>query len=119
LRAALENSMVPPRGGLPRPLTDLLHDPLVPTAWIPEMLSVAGHYAIADASGWDDDAVLDWSYRTNRALASSRPYRAVTTFASPSLLLHGAQLAWTTIHRGVDVAVRTSEATRPSSHHPS
>jgi len=104
-RSALEIQPVEPDPGWPKPILDLVRSPPPPTAWIPEAVSVAAHFAVADASGLDDDGVLDWSYRANSALARSRLYQALTQLASPSLLLRGAGLSWTMIHRGVEIEV--------------
>lgn len=109
VRSALAVEIVEPDPAWPREIVELVQAPPLPTAWIPEALSVATHFAVADASGFDEDGILDWSYRANRRLAESRVYRALTQLASPSLLLRGAGLSWTMIHRGVDITVQHDE----------
>jgi len=104
-RSALDVQPVEPDPAWPTPILELVRTPPPPTTWIPEAVSVAAHFAVADASGLDDAAVLDWAYRANSSLARSRLYRALTQLASPSLLLRGAELSWTMIHRGVDIEI--------------
>lgn len=94
---------------LPERLASLFGSPPLVTQWMPEVVSVAAHYAIADARGFDDDDVLMWTYRVNQRLAQSRLYRAMTAVATPRLALRGARLAWGMIHKGIGLSVRLED----------
>jgi hypothetical protein len=91
--------------GLDEPLASIIRDPPPPTAWLPEVIYVAAHYAIADFDQLEDDAVLELTYRANRRLTQSRMYAAVAKLASPELLLRGASLSWGLLHKGVPLRV--------------
>jgi hypothetical protein len=105
-RAALASyALGIPREGLPEPLVRLFDSPPPVTEWLPEVLSVAAHYAIIDAHELSDEAAVDWMYQTNRQLAQSRLYRAITAVASPQLALRGAKLAWGMIRKGINLSV--------------
>jgi len=107
LRAALEaGGLRGPESGLPDQVQRLLDAPPPVTEWIPEVLSVAAHLAIIDKNKLSDEAVLDWTYRTNRHLAQSRLYRAVASLASPEMALRAARLGWGMLHRGVELSVQ-------------
>lgn len=107
LRTALQTGgLRAPQQGLPAPLRDLFEAPPAVTAWIPEAVSVAAHLAVADENGLSDEALLDWTYQTNRQLAHSRLYRAVASLASPDLVLRVARTSWKVLHRGIDLAVQ-------------
>ncbi len=109
-RAALASyPLRAPRQGLPGPLVRLFDSPPPVTEWLPEVVSVAAHYAIADAQELNDDAAVDWMYRTNRQLAQSRLYRAVTAVASPRLALRGAKMAWGMIRKGTNLSVELDD----------
>ena len=79
------------------------------TEWVPEVLSVAAHLAIIDENELSDEAVLDWTYKTNRHLAQSRLYRAVASLASPEMALRAARLGWNMLHRGIDLAIQRGD----------
>jgi hypothetical protein len=120
LRAALETGgLRGPESGLPDRLQRLLDAPPPVTEWIPEVLSVAAHLAIIDENGLSDDAVLDWTYRTNRHLAQSRLYRAVASLASPDMALRASRLGWGMLHRGIELSVqRGNGGAQLTVHHP-
>jgi len=105
LRSALDVLEVEADPSWPEPIRELIEEPPPMSVWIPEVLNVGAHLAIVDANHMDDDAVIDWGYRSNQRLAQSKLYRVLTHLATPPLLLRAARLSWTVLHRGVDVAV--------------
>ncbi len=86
---------------LPTDLKEVLREPPPVNAWVPEALSVAAHYAIADANQMTDDEVVAWQSEANRRLSNSKLYRSITKLSSPRALLRGAPTAWHVLHRGV------------------
>jgi len=86
---------------LPAPLAAGLQDRPLPSAWLPEVHSVALHLAVADGEAMDDRQVMKWSRVANTRLAESTMYQIVAKVASPSVLLRTAALSWRLLHRGV------------------
>ena len=105
---------------LPDPLREgLRHRPL-PSAWIPEVHSVALHMAAADAEGLSTEDVMKWSHESNTRLAESPMYRIVAAVASPTALLRTAAVSWRLLHRGVSLSIDAQQRglTEASIHHP-
>ena len=97
---------------LPEPLREgLRHRPL-PSAWLPEVHSVALHMAAADAEGLSMEDVLRWSHESNTRLAESPMYRIVAAVASPAILLRTAALSWRLLHRGVSLSIESQASGR-------
>lgn len=93
--------------GLHEELRVLLEDPPPPSTWIPEVHSVAAHFALMDIYGIDDDAMLRITYTSNRKLAESRMYRALAKVSSPGMLVKGASMSWGFIHKGSTLRTET------------
>jgi len=105
--------------GLPEPLLGAMKCPPPPNAWLPEVLYVAGHYAILDIDGLDSETILQLTYRANRRLTESPMYAVLAKVASPGILLRGAALSWGLLHRGVTLHVDAqSRAARLTVNHP-
>lgn len=94
---------------LPAELRDVLREPPAVNAWLPEALSVAAHYAIADAHGMTDEQVIEWQAETNRRLSHSKLYRAISRASSPSVLLRAAPIAWKVLHQGVKLETQVGD----------
>lgn len=108
LRAVLDELGGPrSESGLPDALARELAEPSPPSAWIPEVIYVAAHYALQDLTGTSDDEMLEITYRANRKLTESTMYRALAKVATPRILLKGAQVGWKLIHRGVVLRVHS------------
>ena len=86
--------------GLPDELRLLLDELPPPSVWIPETHFVAAHFALMDIFGMGEDELLQLTYAANRKLAHSRMYRALTRLASPGVLVKGASMSWSFIHKG-------------------
>ena len=69
--------------GLPEPLLGAMKNPPPPNAWLPEVLYVAGHYAIVDIDGLDSETILQLTYRANRRLPSRRCTRCSPRWPRP------------------------------------
>lgn len=89
----------------PPELERLLLSPPPPSAWVPEVLYVAAHFALLDVEGVSVEEMLQRTYRANKKLTESRMYRALARVASPSILLRGAGMSWGLIHQGVKLGV--------------
>jgi hypothetical protein len=86
--------------GLPGPVEALLVSQPSNRAWVPEVLSWAGIFAVADLQGLDDAAWAKWVARKNRELYTSAVMRLVMNFTSPKLALSLASAYWGVIHHG-------------------
>jgi hypothetical protein len=109
LRIALEK--VARRGDysdLPKQISAVLDTPPLPTTWIPEVVSVAAHYAVADGENLSDDDVVAWNARSLDSLGRSAMYRAITLVASPALLVRAAPVSWRILHRGIELTARAA-----------
>jgi hypothetical protein len=92
---------------LPAPVAELVRSRPAPTAWLPSVHVQALFLAIADAYEMSDRAFLEWSYRVQKPLYAGPIYRPLMVLASPRMLLGGAKLRWSSVHRGSDIDVRT------------
>ncbi len=85
---------------LPAPLRRLLEDPPMASEWIPEVHCQALRYAVADAAGQEDDAILSGVRDRHRRMFELPAYRILMAASSPGSLLRGADQRWGTFHRG-------------------
>jgi hypothetical protein len=90
---------------LPPRLASLIAFPAPPTVWVTEVESMAIFVVLADQRRLTDADALRWVRDCNRALLSGRVYRALTSLASPALLLAGTQRRWAAFHRGTELTV--------------
>lgn len=95
--------------GLPAEIVECFNQPPSASAWMPEVLVVAVHFALAEADGLSIDEVLELTYRANQGLSNSPMYRAITKVASPRLMLRGASMSWGLLHKGISFKVETSK----------
>ncbi|HEY8090787.1 MAG TPA: hypothetical protein VIF09_23155 [Polyangiaceae bacterium] len=80
--------------------------------WVPEVHASALYLAIREAHFADDGAFLAHAYECNRAVLDTPGNRLVFWVATPSAILRGAGLRWSTLHRGtsLDVRIRSDQA---------
>jgi hypothetical protein len=72
---------------------------------MPEVHSLALVYALADATGLDDDAILAGVRDRQRRMFELPAYRILMAAPSPGTLLRGAEQRWATFHRGSTLEV--------------
>jgi hypothetical protein len=85
---------------LPEPFRRLLVEPPIGSEWIPEVHYQALIYALADASGEEDDVILAGVRERHRRMFDSPTYRLLMVGSSPAVLLRAADLRWSNWHRG-------------------
>lgn len=86
--------------GLPGAVRRLIEDPPMASEWIPEVHYLALVYALADASGQEDDAVLGGVRDRDRRMFELPAYRILMAASSPGSLLRAIDQRWGTFHRG-------------------
>ncbi len=85
---------------LPAPFRRLVEDPPMASEWVPEVHYLALLYAVADATGLDDDAILAGVRDRDRRMFELPAYRILMAASSPGSLLRAADQRWGTWHRG-------------------
>ncbi len=85
---------------LPEPFRRMVEDPPIGSEWIPEVHYQALLYALADACGQDDEAILAAVRPRHRRMFESPTYRMLMVGTSPAHLLRAADLRWANWHRG-------------------
>ncbi len=90
---------------LPQPFRRLLEEQPIGSEWIPEVHYQALHYAVADAAGQTDDAILAGVRPRQRRMFESPTYRMLMVGGSPAHLLRAADLRWANWHRGSTLEV--------------
>ncbi len=90
---------------LPRDLRTIVEEPPMGSEWIPEVHFQALLYAMADAVGQDDEALLAAVRPRDREMFGSPAYRILMATPSPGALLRGAELRWANWHRGSTLEV--------------
>lgn len=90
---------------LPDPFRRLLEELPVGSEWIPEVHYLALIYAVADANGMGDEAILAGVRDRHRRMFESPTYRLLMAGASPGTLLRGAGVRWANWHRGSTLEV--------------
>jgi hypothetical protein len=90
---------------LPQPFRKLMQDPPMGSEWVPEVHFQALLYALGDATGQDDEAILAGIRPRDRRMFESPAYRILMETPSPAALLRGADLRWANWHRGSTLEV--------------
>ncbi len=90
---------------LPPPFRRLIEDPPMGSEWVPEVHYLALLYALADATGLDDDGILAGVRDRDRRMFELPAYRILMAAPSPGTLLRGADQRWGTFHRGSTLEV--------------
>ncbi len=90
---------------LPEPFRRLVQEPPIGSEWIPEVHYQALMYALADACGRSDDAILAGVRERDRRMFESPTYRILMVGSSPAALLRAADLRWSNWHRGSTLEV--------------
>jgi hypothetical protein len=90
---------------LPLPFRRMIEEPPMGSEWIPEVHYQALLYAVADATGQDDDTLLAGIRPRNRRMFESPAYRILMETSSPAALLRGAEVRWANWHRGSTLEV--------------
>ncbi len=90
---------------LPPAMRRLVEDPPMASEWIPEVEYLALIYALADACGQDDDAILAGVRGRDRRTFELPSYKILMAAPSPGSLLRGADQRWGTFHRGSTLEV--------------
>lgn len=90
---------------LPEPFRKLIEEQPIGSEWIPEVHYQALVYALGDAFGQDDDAILSRVRARHRRMFDSPTYRILMVTSTPAALLRGADLRWANWHRGSTLEV--------------
>jgi hypothetical protein len=85
---------------LPHPFRRMIEEQPIGSEWIPEVHYQALVYALADACGQEDDAILASVRARDRRMFESPTYRLLMMASSPGALLRGIELRWGNWHRG-------------------
>lgn len=85
---------------IPRELRRLVEEPPIASEWVPEVHYLALIYALADAAGQEDDAILAAVRDRDRRMFDLPAYRILMAVTSPAALLRNADQRWATWHRG-------------------
>lgn len=92
----------------PRPVTELVDEPPMVSAWISEVVAMTYMIAVRDLHfppGRMDAEYEAWTYERNLRLLGSRIYRPVFLLVSPERLLRFANRRWSRIRRGSTLEV--------------
>lgn len=100
-----DEALGPTAAQIPPPFQRLVEDPPMPSEWIPEVHYQALLYALADAAGLDDDAILAGVRERARRMFGLPAYRILMACSSPGALLRGADQRWNYWHRGSTLEV--------------
>lgn len=96
------------RDALPDSLRDLVLQPRLVSTWV-RTTDVQGLFlAICDAHRLGENEFEVWSYAVQRRLYRSPLYRGLMVLASPTMLLTGTRVRWSSIHRGSEIEVTSS-----------
>ncbi len=88
-------------GVMPTILSEVVRQPPIATAWIPETHLAAMTLAVSDyCQLTDEQALSGWLSRLNRAIVANMWYRPLLFLATPHQLMSGAARTWATFHRG-------------------
>jgi hypothetical protein len=90
---------------LPHPFRRLVEDQPMGSEWIPEVHYQGLIYALADAAGLEDDAILASVRARDRRMFESPTYRLLMMGSAPSALVRAADLRWANWHRGSTLEV--------------
>jgi hypothetical protein len=85
---------------LPGPIRRLVEEPPMASEWIPEVQYLALAYALADAAGQEDDALLAGVRDRDRHMFELPAYKILMAASSPSSLMRAVDQRWGTFHRG-------------------
>jgi hypothetical protein len=102
---ASEQAYVAAAPALPPHLRKMVEEPPMNSEWIPEVHFQALLYAMADAVGQEDDALLATVRPRDRQMFESPAYRILMATPSPAALLRGVDLRWANWHRGSNLEV--------------
>ncbi|MGC4122133.1 MAG: hypothetical protein QM765_47655 [Myxococcales bacterium] len=94
---------------LPAPVEALFLTPPANSAWVPEVVSWAGIFAVADLLGLDEPGFARWMAAKNRELFTNPVMRVVMNFTSPTLALALSSAYWGVIHHGSRLKLVGSE----------
>jgi hypothetical protein len=97
---AAEEAYAAAAAALPDPYRRMIEDPPMGSEWVPEVHYQALLYAVADATGQDDDALLAGVRPRDRRMFETPAYRILMATPSPAALLRGADVRWANWHRG-------------------
>lgn len=88
--------------GLPAPLTELIANPPLPSAWIPETHAMSVWLLAADERcGGQSRALEEFSFVVNRRLFEQPMYRLAFRVLGASMSVRAISAAWSTFHRGI------------------
>jgi hypothetical protein len=102
---ASDEGNAPAAALLPAPFRQMIDEQPMGSEWIPEVHFEALLYALADASGQDDEAILASVRDRDRRMFESPAYKILMAAPSPAGLLRGAELRWANWHRGSTLEV--------------
>jgi hypothetical protein len=92
-----------PRGilcALPEPVRLWVTDPPLDNDWVSEAAYGALIHAVAEARGWREPEIREWTMERNRNLFSGPLYRTLMRGETPEAMFRHAGLRWANFHRG-------------------
>ncbi|RZO47495.1 MAG: hypothetical protein EVA89_39215 [Sandaracinaceae bacterium] len=95
-------------GELPERVVELVRNPPMVSAWIPEVVAMTYSISIRDCffpPGVGDVAYEAWAYERNRRMLSTRLYRALFLLVSPDRLFKQIGPRWSRMRRGSELEV--------------
>jgi len=94
---------------MPDPVAELFRHPPPKNKWIPEVHSVAAHFALFDASGLRESTLIDMAKDLTTKMVQSPMYRILANFTSPQRLLSGAAKRWQALHLGLPLQIEVDK----------
>lgn len=96
-------------GHLPRPVAQLVFEPLPASVWVPEVHLKTLYTAICDYLFETEDTYLAHWREVSRSLLTSPLYRVLMIVASPGRVVKGASTRWGALHRGMTLKAEPGE----------
>ncbi len=90
---------------LPPPLRQLITQPPLASAWIPETHANALYLVIADARFKTEADFLSFCRRRNAELFRTPMYRPLVVMGSPNIFFHALRIGWPLMHRGTTLTM--------------
>jgi len=88
---------------LPKPVSSLVREPPLQSAWMPEVHFHCIAFAARDRLFPTDASYLAHWRRVNDAIINGKLYRAIFALASPSRVLASTAARWGHLHRGMEL----------------
>lgn len=109
--AVKEHAPKPAWSTLPLQLRELIHDPPLPTTWVPAVLSDAMFCVLVDTYYPTKQAIFTWNHDRTSRLSRSTAYRMLTRATSLRTFLRSAARVHEYFQRGTNMRVELHEKT--------